>query len=253
MSTLIDSLNYKKHPELEKYFDSSIFKAIKISKTDKKKIMLESGYVSNITMKFWRLLEVNNLLRDRDRSLSIENCDFLLEVFLNQALSCTDTLATCINYYMQLNLKKGNLAIQSDKFIEELRKKIPEFPEFLTLEHYHNWTKEKLFPYRNIVHHMGEPSGLVELSEDGKTIKSCLYPKPEEWDFVKMRKEMENYPSHTAMMIDMEMFNGPNLITGDRGDEDKYIKINIFFENWIEEIHKLIEVYVQGLVWYQKT
>jgi hypothetical protein len=246
----IDSLHYKKHPELDPYFNSTLFNSIIISTVDKTATMMDSGYLSNLTIKFWRLLQINKLLKLKKGDA--DYCDFLLEIFLNQSLSCTDTLATCLNHFLKLGLSGSKLAIHKEDFLKELKHKLSGFPDVAKLESCHDWIKTKLYPYRNIVHHMGESSGYVQMSKDNRTVECCLTLKESEWDFVAMRKELKNYPSHTAWLIATNNMNLPNIITGSNGDEHKYLRIDTFFDEWIRKVFEVIEIHIEGLVWYQK-
>lgn len=251
MSTpIIDSLHYKKFPELDPYFNSAIFNSINISSADKTTTMMDAGYVENFTIKFWRLLQINKLLSGKKGDT--DYCDFLLEIFLNQTLSCTDALATCLNHFLQLGLSGQKLAIQNEDFLKKIKQKIFGFPDIAKIESCHDWTKIKLYPYRNIVHHMGESSGYVEMSKDNRSVECCLTLKDNEWDFVAMRQNLKNYPSHTAWLITTNNMNLPNLITGSRGDAHKYIRIDTFFNEWVKKVFELIEIHISGLVWCQK-
>ncbi len=248
---IIESLHYKKHSELEIYFNSEPFNSIIISSGDKIATMLDCGYISNLTIKFWRLLQIKKMLATKKSDTDF--CDFLLEIFLNQALSCTDTLATCLNHFLQLRLSGQKLAIQNETFIKEFKQKVTDFPDIAMIDSTHVWVKEKLYPYRNIVHHMGESSGYVEMNKDNLSVECCLTLKEDEWDFVTMRQDMKTYPSHTAFLIATETINLPNIITGAAGDAHKYIRIDDFFDDWSNKIYNLIKVFITGQIWYQKN
>lgn len=247
---IIDSLHYKKLPELDPYFNSALFNSIIISTADKTATMIDSGYLANMTIKFWRLLQINKLLIEKKGDT--DYCDFLLEIFLNQTLSCTDTLATCLNHFLRLGLSGQKLAIQNEDFLKKLEQKLSGFPDIAKLASSHEWTKIKLYPYRNIVHHMGESSGYVQMSNNNRTVECCLTLKESEWDFVSMRQDLKNYPSHTAWLIATTNMNLPNIITGSTGDAHKYIRIDTFFEEWIKKIFEVIKIHIEGLAWYQK-
>lgn len=248
-NTLIGSLQYKEHHELESYFNSEPFNSIIISTIDKTQTMMDSGYISNLTTKFWRLLQINKMLSSKKGNSAY--CDFLLEIFLNQALSCTDTLATCINHFLQLNLSGQKLAIQNDAFLKELKLKIFDFPDIAKIDSMHRWVKDKLYPYRNIVHHMGEPSGYVQMNQDDFSVECCLTLKEDEWDFTTMRQDLKTYPSHTAFLIATNTINLPNLITDETGDAHKYIRIDTFFDDWTNKIFEIIKVFISGQLWHQ--
>lgn len=249
-SLLKDSLHYEQLPELNRYFNSILFNSIIISTVDSKSSMMDCGYLSNLTLKFWRLLKINELLPEKKGDCYY--CDFLLEAFLNQALSCTDTLATCLNHFLKLGLSGQKLALQNSEFHEKLKQSLIGFHEIPKLESYHEWVKAKLYPYRNIVHHMGEASGYVQISNDNTTVECCLTLKESEWDFLAMRQELKNFPSHTAWLLVDNQMNFPNFKTGSQGDQHKYIRIDIFFEEWIQKTFELIELHIMGLIWFQK-
>jgi len=250
-NTLIDLFNYKKHPELEPYFNSEPFNSIIISSIDKTQTMMDSGYISNLTIKFWRLLQIKKMLSTKKGDS--DHCDFLLEIFLNQALSCTDTLATSINHFLQMKLSGQKLAIQNEAFLKELKLKISDFPDITKIDSTHAWVKDKLYPYRNIVHHMGESSGYVQLNKDNLSVECCLTLKEEEWDFATMRQDLKTYPSHTAFLIATNTINLPNIITGATGDAHKYIRIDTFFDDWTNKIFEIIKVFISVQIWYQKS
>lgn len=247
---LIDSLLYKKYSELEINFNSEPFNSIIISSVDKKAIMMDCGYISNLTIKFWRLIQIKKMLATKKGDS--DYCDFLLEIFLNQALSCTDTLATTLNHFMQMKLSGQKLAIQNETFIKDYKLKITGFPDIALIDSAHTWVKEKLYPYRNIVHHMGESSGYVEMSKDNLSVECCLTLKEDEWDFLTMRQDLKTYPSHTAFLIATNTINLPNIITGATGDAHKYIRIDDFFDDWSNKIYNIIKLFITGQVWYQK-
>lgn len=248
---LIDSLHYRNHPELEPYFNSEPFHSIIISSVDKKATMMDSGYISNLTIKFWRLLQINKLLATKKGDS--DYCDFLLEVFLNQALSCTDALATTLNHFLQLQLSGQKLAIQNEVFIKKLKQTISGFQDMAKIDSANVWVRDKLYPYRNIVHHMGESSGYVQMATDNLSIECCLTLKEDEWDFVTIRQDLKTYPSHTAFLIATDTINLPNIITGATGDAHKYTRIDGFFDEWINKIFELIKTFISGQVWYQKS
>ena len=137
--TLINSLNYPKHSELEPYFNSSLLNSIIISE-NKKMAVLDSGYLSNLTTRFWRLLQINKLLPSK--ITDTEYCNFLLEIFLNQALSCTDILATCLNHFIKMGLSGQKLSIHEERFLEKLEQTIKGFPDIQKIELYHLWEKK---------------------------------------------------------------------------------------------------------------
>ncbi len=247
---LIDSLHYKKHSELDSYFNSEPFNSIIISTIDNKETMLDCGYLSNLTIKFWRLLQIKKMLSTKKGDS--DYCNFLLEIFLNQALSCTDTLATGLNHFLQLGLSGQKLAIQNETFILEFKQKITGFPNIGMIDSKYTWVKEKLYPYRNIVHHMGESSGYVQMDKDNLSVECCLTLKEDEWNFVTMRQDLKTYPSHTAFLIATNSINLPNIITGATGDANKYIRIDDFFDDWSNKIYDLIKLFITGQIWYQK-
>ena len=246
---LIDSLQYRKHVELEPYFNTDLFNSIIISNQNPKQIMIEAGYLSNVITRFWRLLQTEKLLNSKKGDS--DYCDFLLETFLNQASSCSDNLATCLNYFLNLNLSGSKLALHNEQYINRLKESITGFPDIVEIDFYHNWVKEKLYPYRNIVHHMGEASGYVEMSADYRSIVCCLTLKEEEWNFVEMRQNLKAFPSHTAWQIATNNF--PNTVDGSAEQANKYIRIDTFFKNWIEKVYNLIKKFVEAMVWFQTT
>jgi hypothetical protein len=213
--------------------------------------MMDSGYISNLTIKFWRLLQINKLLATKKGDS--DYCDFLLEVFLNQALSCTDTLATTLNHFLQLQLSGQKLAIQNEVFIKKLKKTISGFQDMAKIDSANVWVRDKLYPYRNIVHHMGESSGYVQMANDNLSVECCLTLSEDEWDFVTIRQDLKTYPSHTAFLITTNTINLPNKITGASGDAHKYTRIDDFFDEWIIKMFDLIKTFISGQVWYQKN
>lgn len=248
---LINSLHYRKYPELEPYFNSEPFNSIIISTVDKRATMLDNGYIANLTIKFWRLLQISKLLATKKGDT--DYCDFLLEVFLNQALSCTDTLATTLNHFLQLQLSGQKLAVQNEGFIIKLKQTISGFQDIEKIDSANTWVRDKLYPYRNIVHHMGESSGYVQMTNDNLSVECCLTLKEDEWDFVTMRQDLKTYPSHTAFLIASNTINLPNIITGATGDAHKYIRIDDFFDVWTNKIFDLIKTFISAQVWCQKN
>ncbi len=212
--------------------------------------MLDSGYISNLTIKFWRLLQINKLLSTKKGDS--DYCDFLLEVFLNQALSCTDTLATTLNHFLRFNLSGQKLAIQNEIFFNKLKQTISDFPDIEKINSTHAWVRDKLYPYRNIVHHMGESSGYVQMTKDNLSVECCLTLREDEWDFITMRKDLKTYPSHTAFLIATDTINLPNMLTGATGDAHKYVRIDDFFDEWTNKVFDLIKTFVGGQVWHQE-
>lgn len=57
-----EGVNYKKYPELEKYFSNSSFTLILINKWDNIQEMILIWFISNLTTRLWRILKTNNFL-----------------------------------------------------------------------------------------------------------------------------------------------------------------------------------------------
>jgi hypothetical protein len=150
---------------------------------------------------------------------------------------------------MNLNLSGPKLALHNEQYINKLKECLTDYPNIASIDIYHDWVKEKLYPYRNIVHHMGEASGYVEMSSDYRSVVCCLTLKEEEWDFVEMRQNLKAFPSHTAWQIATDNFS--NTLESSAEQAEKYIRIDTFFKNWIEKIYMLIKTFIEALVWYQ--
>ncbi len=168
---------------------------------------------------------------------------FLLEVFTNQCLSCTDLLATWVNHFLNLSLRGGKLSIHNKAFIKTFKGKLSDNSNDSQIDAFHEWTKNKLYPYRNIIHHMGEISSWISLQQSFTAV-----PKESGWDFVQMREDLKGYPSHTAFLIATNTINPPNIITGDAGDSHKYEPICDFAENWKNQVYEMIKFFVEIVV-----
>ena len=149
-------------PELKKYFNKEPFTQIKFDATSKKTIMIDSGYTYNLTTKFWRVLKTIELIKTHKNNIHMSN--YLLEVFTSQCLAFIDILARWVKHFLKIEgLKMRQLSVHNDKFIEKFINKLSNDSHNKQIQEYHAWSKDKLYPYRNILHHMGELSGSVLL------------------------------------------------------------------------------------------
>lgn len=242
---VIDAPQFNNLPELEKYFNTFPLTKIKFDAICSRKIMMDSGYTHNLTTRFWRALKTAELIEIHKTNIHMST--FLLEVFTNQCLSFTDILATWINHFLNLKLKGQNLSIHRKKFIEKFKNTLLDKTQSKKIDKYYNWSHSKLYSLRNILHHMGEVSGIVNItvSRDLKwNIEHVCVPKEDEWDFAALRKELAEYPSQTAYQIATNQINHVNILTGDPGDSHKYENIVDFTAKWIDKIYDIATLFV---------
>ncbi len=228
--------------ELKGYFNINPFIDIKFDDTSKLNTMLDSGYTYNVTTKFWRILQ--SLKDIKENKSHIQKSSYYLEVFTNQCLGCTDVIATWTNHFLKLGIKGTNLSIHKTIFINKVKECLNTIEFNTELDHWNEWTQKKLYPYRNIIHHMGELSGLVRVDNNHNVIDN-LVPNERDWDFEQIRNDLKEFPSHTAWQIATNNINLPNIITGDKGDSHKYIPITEFCEDWKNKIFEIITLFVK--------
>ena len=228
--------------ELKGYFDRSPFTDIIFDNSSKLTVMMDSGYTYNITTKFWRILQsLEDVKVDKSH---IQKSSYNLEVFTNRCLGCTDMIATWTNHFLQLGLKGPSLSIHKSNFINKVKESLDtgEFND--ELDQWNEWTLKNLYPYRNIIHHMGELSGTVQLNNEHKVIDN-LVPSESDWDFEQIRNDLREYPSHTAWKIATNNIDLPNIITGHKGDTHKYTPISEFCEDWKDKVFEIITLFVR--------
>ncbi len=227
--------------ELKGYFDKSPFVDITFNDLSNLTIMMDSGYTYNLTSKFWRILQsLEDVKKYRG---NIQKSTYNLEVFTNFCLGCTDMVASWTNHFLQLGLKGNVLSIHNLKFISKVKESINtrEFDE--ELDNWNQWTRKNLYPYRNIIHHMGELSGHVILDNKHKVIDN-LVPSENDWDFEQLREDLKEYPSQTAWEIATDKVDLPNIIKGHKGDGHKYTPISYFCEDWKNKVFEIITLFV---------
>jgi len=248
---LEEGLNYKKYPELEKYFAQSPFISILTNKWDNIQEMILIWFISNLTTRFWRILKTNIFLSS---SLNYwDMCEYWHEIFLNQVLSYLDALSSLLNKFMSLWIKNERvLWIQNDNFHKNILSKLEDYPYIEELNIYHNWVKEKIYPYRNILHHKWSTSTLALLNENFE-YKNTLVMSEDSWDFKKLKDDLNWYAWHMDFLIATNALKVTNRRTGEPWDEYKYIKIDDFFSNYIDKVFKLSESYIKALVWFQEN
>ncbi len=249
---LRESFWFNRLPELKQYFDRPPFTELSHS-DERQERMLDCGFIGNFSMRFWRLLKVNSLLQDK-KTDDIYS-DFLLENYLNSVLACADAMATTINHFLRLDFKGADVSLQKTRFIQKVKevlqaKGITPSP---CLDICHEWVKNEVFPYRNIVHHMGGISTYAAINSHDNSFACSLVPRIEAFNFSQMKKDMTGYPSHTAWLIVHNQIRIPNYLTGDRGDADKYYPIDQFFSEWIDKTYNLILCFTEMIVSYQQT
>lgn len=227
-------------PELSVYFDKPIFQNISFHNDDKQKIMLQDGYTKNLVIKFWRVLTISTQLETNKTNSDIS--DLLMEVFTNQCLGCTDILASWLNYFLDLNLKGPSVSFHNKKFITKLETNIADKNLSEQIKELHNWICDKLYPYRNILHHKGELSSCI----DFHTNEIC-YPNENDWDFKEIKNQLNDYPSHTSWLIATNNFNGPTVQNPQQGDGHKYISVSEFKDNWVNKVYNLICLSVESV------
>ena len=227
--------------ELKEYFDKKPFNNIKFDDETSFKIMMDSGYTHNLTTKFWRILKTLELIEVNKAHIPMSV--YLLEVFTNQCLSFTDILATWVNHFLNLGLNGASLSTHNDRFVEKFKNRLTNNSYDSRIDIHHEWSKTKLYPYRNIIHHMGELSGAISMDRSFVAV-----PKETEWDFVQLRKDLKGYPSQTAFQIATNTIKLPNIITGDPGDSHRYENIVDFALGWRNKLYDMVTLFVEIVV-----
>ena len=174
------------------------------------------------------------------------------DVFTNQCLTCTDLLTTFTNHFLKLRLSGSNLAIHRISYRNNLKEKA-DIKFHSKIDEYFEWGSKILYPYRNIINHVGELSDWVEA--DSKTLETTHVKVPkeeEEWNFVQMRLDLKNYPSHMAWLVSTNNVR-PSNINGDSGDSHRYERIVDFAYGWKEKIYELMKTNFEIIVEYQNT
>ncbi len=247
---VIDALQFQKLPELDSFFNRDPFLQIKLDESDRTRLMLDSGYLYNITTSFWRILQVKNLLAGKENNT--DYCNFLTESFLSACKSCTDYMAGAVNHFLSLGKQKNQIRIESEGFIQAIEQKFaPKSKQCGScVRNQHNWAKSQIYPYRNILHHKGDMSATVMVGNDLELITCCV-PIPDLFDFVSIEREMNGFPNYTSYLIDKNLIRLPNILTGDRGDSDKYYPITNFFNDWQKKMHDLLICFSSTIVIFQ--
>jgi|GEM_PF-2416779 len=255
---VIDALQFQKLLTLDSFFNRDPFLLIKLDESDKTKLMLDSGYLHNITTSFWRILQVTDLLAGKEGDT--DYCNFLMESFLSAFKSCTDSMAGALNHFLSLGKEDGAIAIEKESFIQAIEQKMQknEKKSEACIWTYHLWAKNQIYPYRNILHHKGDMSSAVMIGSDLKLITCCVpvpdpfnFEVPDLFNFKVIAKEMNGYPNYTSYLIDKNPIRLPNILTGDKGDSDKYYSIGDFFREWQQKMHDLIICFSSTIVTFQ--
>ena len=236
-------------PELSDFFNKEPFSDIKLA-SEKKQLMFDSGFISNVSMRFWRLLQIRKMIGEKVSDT--DHCDFLLELFLNQCLSCTDIVASFANHFLQLDLRNRSLSFHGEKFYSTITDNISAYTKFTSIEELHLWVKNILYPYRNFVHHNGDARGCVRVDERTLKVIDCYVLDDQHWNFSEIRSQMEGHPSHTASEVVNNKMKLPNILTGDKGDTNKFISISTFSSRWVDKVYELIETMFGAVVWFQQ-
>ena len=147
MKEVIDSLQFEKYNILSTFFNKKPFLSILF----REKLKC-SDHLRNVTTKFWRVLQAIELFNEKDRDCDFQ--EFFLEIYINSCLSCIDATGMTLSHFLKTPIK-----IHEDRFIKEIEILINKYSVPIELANNlrkgHQWVKDSLYPYRNIVHHMG--------------------------------------------------------------------------------------------------
>lgn len=236
------------YPELKDYFDSEPFQNVRPKSDDNIDKMFSEGHIRNVSMKFRRLLESGVLLHQKgnpDSKLSA------LEAFINQNNALTDVLAAAVCYFCDITGVRPR-ALNNEDLNNTLKEKLGSLDidyNSSKMDEYYTWIIEELYPYRNIVHHLGDTN---TWTSDGNDV---FIPDPEKYEMKEILEEMRrgNYPDMTSYLIANDLLVLPNILTGEKGDGERSMSPEDLSSRWIEKTHNLLIFYIDLVVKYQSV
>ncbi len=245
---MIQNNENRKYQKLYEYFKTELFEKIRPKDTTDEETMLSDGHVRNISTKYYYLLKSKELIAIDDQEYKL----FALEVFLNQSNALLDVVASALKHFLDLNVSR-KISFDNKTFTKEIANKLDEFNFPKKEEHlkYCTWVENEIYPYRNLVHHIGNC-----LTWINSTTHEVYVPDPTEYDLKKIVQKIRknNYPDMTsyAILEEKELIL-PNYITGEQGSGTKSETIEKLSREVIQKIHRFILFYAEVIIEYQKN